>query len=87
MYGNVVQAICAIASACSDEKISALAQSVLLQKIDKIAGFADTQIIPGAAVLGLDRRPARVQVAPEVLHEDLPPGCCGEPGEPPWRSP
>jgi len=53
MYGNVVQAICGIASACKDQKINALAQSMLLQKIDKIGNSVDAKIIPGAAVLAL----------------------------------
>ncbi len=52
IYGNVVQAICSIASACTDEKITALAQSMLLQKIDKI-NSVDARIIPGTAVLAL----------------------------------
>ena len=53
MYGNVVQAICGIASTCKDQKISALAQSMLLQKIDKIGNSVDAKIIPGAAILAL----------------------------------
>ncbi|KIH86276.1 phosphatidylinositol 4-kinase [Sporothrix brasiliensis 5110] len=53
IYGNVVQAICGIASACKDPKITALAQSMLLQKIDKINTTVDTKIIPAAAILAL----------------------------------
>lgn len=53
IYGNVVQAICGIASACKDTKITALAQSMLLQKIDKINSTVDAKIIPAAAVLAL----------------------------------
>lgn len=52
-YANVVQAICGIAGACKDTKISALAQSMLLQKIGKIGDSVDAKIIPGAAVLAL----------------------------------
>lgn len=37
VQGNVVQAICEIASACKDEKITGLAQSMLAQKIVKLA--------------------------------------------------
>ncbi|CAK7217562.1 Phosphatidylinositol 4-kinase stt4 [Sporothrix bragantina] len=51
IYENVVQAICGIASACKDTKITALAQSMLLQKIDKINSTVDAKIIPAAAVL------------------------------------
>ncbi|CAK7263914.1 Phosphatidylinositol 4-kinase stt4 [Sporothrix epigloea] len=53
IYENVVQAICGIASACKDTKITALAQSMLLQKIDKINSTVDAKIIPAAAVLAL----------------------------------
>ncbi|EON96933.1 putative phosphatidylinositol 4-kinase protein [Phaeoacremonium minimum UCRPA7] len=54
VYGNVVEGICGIASACKDEKISALAQSMLLQKYDKINSLVDARIITGAAVLALN---------------------------------
>ncbi|KAK5987368.1 Phosphatidylinositol 4-kinase STT4 [Cladobotryum mycophilum] len=53
IYGNVVQAICGIATACDDEKITALAQSMLLQKLDKVNASVDTQVIAGAATLAL----------------------------------
>lgn len=53
VYMNVIDAICGIATACNDEKISALAQSILLQKYDRISNFVDARIITGAAVLSL----------------------------------
>ncbi|TDZ22058.1 Phosphatidylinositol 4-kinase STT4 [Colletotrichum orbiculare MAFF 240422] len=53
VYGNVVQAICGIATACNDDKITALAQSMLLQKIDKVNSNVDAQIVSGAAALAL----------------------------------
>ncbi|KAJ0361735.1 hypothetical protein COL154_006672 [Colletotrichum chrysophilum] len=53
VYGNVVQAICGVATACNDEKITALAQTMLLQKIDKVNSSVDAQIIIGAAALAL----------------------------------
>ena len=53
MYENVVQAICGIATACQDEKITALAQSMLLQKLDKVNAIVDGHIIFGAGVLAL----------------------------------
>ncbi|KAK6613896.1 phosphatidylinositol 3 [Botrytis cinerea] len=53
VYGNVVQAICAIAQDCQDPKIIALAQSMLLQKIDKINQLIDARIITAAAELSL----------------------------------
>ena len=53
IYSNVVQAICGIATACEDEQITALAQSVLLQKLDKIDTNVDAHIVAGAADLAL----------------------------------
>ncbi|ODA81921.1 hypothetical protein RJ55_00426 [Drechmeria coniospora] len=53
VYGNVVQAICSIAAAFQDEKITALAQSMLLQKLDKVNVSVDAEIIFGAAQLAL----------------------------------
>ncbi|EJT72778.1 phosphatidylinositol 4-kinase [Gaeumannomyces tritici R3-111a-1] len=53
VYGNVVQAICGIAISCNDEKITALAQSMILQKIGKINSTVDAQIVAGAASLSL----------------------------------
>lgn len=53
VYINVIDAICGIATACNDEKISALAQSILLQKYDRINPLVDARIITGAAVLSL----------------------------------
>jgi phosphatidylinositol 4-kinase len=53
VYENVVQAICDVAAACNDEKITALAQSMLLQKLDKVSPTVDTHIVVGAASLAL----------------------------------
>ncbi|KAG6249440.1 hypothetical protein E4U24_002125 [Claviceps purpurea] len=53
VYSNVVQAICTIAIACDDEKIIALAQSMLLQKLEKVNASVDTKVITGAAKLSL----------------------------------
>lgn len=53
VYENVIDAICGIATACNDEKISALAQSILLQKYDRINQLVDARIICAAAVLAL----------------------------------
>ncbi|KAG5925839.1 hypothetical protein E4U42_003902 [Claviceps africana] len=53
VYSNVVQAICTIAISCDDEKITALAQSMLLQKLDKVNASVDTKVITGAAKLSL----------------------------------
>lgn len=53
VHGNVIEAICEIANAFKDEKITALAQSMLLQKIDKVTSSVDARIITGAATLAL----------------------------------
>ncbi|KAG9244575.1 phosphatidylinositol 4-kinase-like protein [Calycina marina] len=57
VYGNVVQAICGIATSCDDPKITALAQSMLLQKIDKVSRSIDGRIISEAARLSLTGGP------------------------------
>ena len=53
VQGNVVQAICEIARACKDEKITALAQSMLAQKLVKLNHPIDTRVITGAASLAM----------------------------------
>ncbi|TVY20394.1 Phosphatidylinositol 4-kinase STT4 [Lachnellula arida] len=57
VYGNVVQAICGIASSCNDPKITALAQSMLVQKINKVNRATDARIITEAAGLSLSGGP------------------------------
>jgi phosphatidylinositol 4-kinase len=57
VYGNVVQAICGIASSCKDPKIIALAQSMLLQKLGKVNKTTDARIIKEAAGLALSGGP------------------------------
>jgi phosphatidylinositol 4-kinase len=57
VYENVVQAICGIATSCNDPKITALAQSMLLQKIDKVSKSIDARIITEAAGLSLSGGP------------------------------
>jgi phosphatidylinositol 4-kinase len=56
VQGNVVQAICEIASASKDEKITGLAQTMLAQKIVKITSplALDARIFIGAATLALN---------------------------------
>lgn len=51
VYCNVVRAIVNIASICNDEKIAALAQSMLLQKLGRVSLTVDAQIITEAAFL------------------------------------
>lgn len=54
IHGNVVQAICRIAAASKDEKITALAQSMLLQKLKKVNNLVDAHVLVGVAELALD---------------------------------
>ncbi|KKA26037.1 hypothetical protein TD95_000324 [Thielaviopsis punctulata] len=53
VHANVVQAICSIAQECNDEKITALAQSMLLQKFGKVNSQVDAQLITAAGALAL----------------------------------
>ncbi|RYP78531.1 hypothetical protein DL771_000484 [Monosporascus sp. 5C6A] len=53
VYSNIIQAICGIATIYHDEKITALAQAMLLQKLSKVNHAVDSQIIVGAASLSL----------------------------------
>jgi phosphatidylinositol 4-kinase A len=53
MHNNVIQAICEIAMACKDDKITGLAQSMLLQKFSKLGGIVDARIMTSAAALAL----------------------------------
>ncbi|KAI4254880.1 MAG: hypothetical protein LQ352_002851 [Teloschistes flavicans] len=50
-YGNIVRAIVGVANSCHDEKITALALSMLLQKLGRINIAVDVQIIREAARL------------------------------------
>lgn len=57
VHGNVVQAICGIANNCNDPKITALALSMLLQKIDKVSKSIDARIITETTGLALNGGP------------------------------
>ncbi|KAI2629573.1 hypothetical protein GGR54DRAFT_628129 [Hypoxylon sp. NC1633] len=54
VYANIVQAICSIADMCNDEKITALAQAMLLQKLTKVNQSVDCHIVTGASLLSLN---------------------------------
>ena len=53
-YSNIIMAICEISSVCSNEKITALAQAMLLQKLSKVNHTVDAQILTGAGTLSLN---------------------------------
>ncbi|KAE8147640.1 hypothetical protein BDV25DRAFT_159875 [Aspergillus avenaceus] len=61
-YRNVVHAIVKIATHCNDEKLSALAQSMLLQKMGKVDTAVDAYIIKETAVLSLSTGQAEFQL-------------------------
>lgn len=61
-YRNVVHAIVTVANSCNDDKISALAQSMLLQKVGKINVAVDAYIIQETAVLALSSGQAEFQL-------------------------
>ncbi|KAL8996118.1 MAG: hypothetical protein Q9169_004310 [Polycauliona sp. 2 TL-2023] len=50
-YGNVVRAIVGVANSCQDDKITALALSILFQKLGRINSTVDIHIIREAARL------------------------------------
>ncbi|KAJ2993077.1 hypothetical protein NUW58_g1957 [Xylaria curta] len=53
-YANIIQTICCIAKSCEDEKITALAQAMLLQKLTKVNQSVDGHILVGASTLSLN---------------------------------
>ncbi|KAJ6172244.1 hypothetical protein N7470_001311 [Penicillium chermesinum] len=53
VHRDVVHAIVIIATSCNDDKISALAQSMLLQKVGKLNVLVDAYIIQETAVLAI----------------------------------
>ncbi|KAJ5854603.1 hypothetical protein N7534_007146 [Penicillium rubens] len=61
-YRNLIHAIVTVATNCNDDKISALAQSMLLQKIGKINVAVDALIIQETAVLALSGGQAEFQL-------------------------
>ena len=50
-YGNIVRAIVSMATICQDDKITALAQSMLIQKLGKVSLAVDLHIIAETAKL------------------------------------
>ena len=50
-YGSIVRAIGAVAISCNDDKITALAQSMLIQKLGKVDLAVDIRIITETAML------------------------------------
>lgn len=61
VYGNIVRAIVSIASNCQDEKITALALSMLLQKLGRIGSAVDLHIITETAALATTGGPQELK--------------------------
>ena len=61
VYGNVVRAIVSIANSCGDEKITALALSMLLQKLGKVSLAVDVHIITEAVMLAKSGGPLELK--------------------------
>ena len=61
-HRNVIHAIVTIATSCNDEKISALAQSMLLQKMGKVNAVVDACLIQETAALAPSTGQAEFQL-------------------------
>ncbi|KAL8874475.1 MAG: hypothetical protein Q9174_000168, partial [Haloplaca sp. 1 TL-2023] len=61
VYGNIVRAIVGVANNCHDDKITALALSILLQKLGRISMGVDVHIIREAARLVANGGPAELK--------------------------
>jgi phosphatidylinositol 4-kinase len=61
VYATVVQTIVSIARSCQDEKITALALSMLVQKIGRTTRPIDEKIIAESALLGLQSGPSELK--------------------------
>ena len=58
VHTTIVDTIVSVASKCKDEKITALALSMLIQKIGRASKVVDVKIITDAALLGIYTPPA-----------------------------
>ena len=58
MHTTIVDTVVSVASKCKDEKITALALSMLVQKIGRASKVVDVKIITDAALLGIYTPPA-----------------------------
>ena len=58
VHTTIVETVVSVASKCRDEKITALALSMLVQKIGRASKVVDVKIITDAALLGIHPPPA-----------------------------
>ena len=61
VYGNIVRAVVGVANTCQDDKITALALSMLLQKLGRINMTVDIHIVREAARLVASGGPAELK--------------------------
>ena len=61
VYGNIVRAIVSMANSCQDDKITALAQSMLVQKLGRLSLAVDLHIVTEAAKLATSGGPQELQ--------------------------
>ncbi len=75
VYETVVQTVAHIAVSCNDEKIIALAQSMLIQKLKRVNMQVDATIIKATALLGVHGGPndfrSLVKLYAKISHEAL----------------
>lgn len=75
VYGNIVRAIVSIANSCCDDKITALALSMLLQKLGKVSLAVDVHIITEAAMLAKSGGPLEfkslLKLYSRISHEGM----------------
>lgn len=60
-YGNIVRAITSVATSCDDDKITALALSMLIQKLGKLNLAVDSHIITETAMLVTSAAPSELK--------------------------
>lgn len=75
VYGSIIAAIVSIATACNDEKITALALSILVQKLGRISQTVNARVIIESAALGLcggvDQLKALVRLYARIAGESI----------------
>jgi len=75
VYGSIVRAIVSIANSCCDDKITALALSMLLQKLGKVSLAVDVHIITEAAMLAKSGGPLEfkslLKLYSRISHEGI----------------
>ncbi|KAF1360229.1 hypothetical protein EJ07DRAFT_155213 [Lizonia empirigonia] len=75
VHTTIVDTVVSVASKCKDEKITALALSMLTQKIGRASKVVDVKIITDAALLGIHTPPAEfrslLKLYSKLCHDSL----------------